>query len=50
MNKPGIALFGSHTTAHKVSVESEKFKAISVKDLNLLKAETVMEKVKDVLN
>jgi len=50
MDKPGLALFGSHTSAHKVSIESEKFKAISVKDLNLLKAETVMEKVKDVLN
>ena len=49
MDKPGLVLFGSHTSAHKVSVESEKFKAISVKDLNLLKAETVMEKIKKVL-
>jgi ADP-heptose:LPS heptosyltransferase len=50
MNKPGIALFGSHTTAHKVSVESEKFKAISVKNLNLLKTDTVMELIKKILN
>jgi ADP-heptose:LPS heptosyltransferase len=50
MDKPGLALFGSHTTAHKVSIESQRFKAISVKDLNLLKAETVMEKIKNVLN
>ena len=26
MDKPGLALFGSHTSAHKVSIESEKFK------------------------
>jgi len=50
MDKPGIVLFGSHTTAHKVSIESEKFKAVSVRDLNLLKAETVMEKIKKVLH
>ena len=50
MNKPGLVLFGSHTSARKVSIESEKFKPISVKDLNLLKAETVMEEIKKVLN
>ena len=50
MNKPGIALFGSHTSAHKVSIESEKFKTISVKNLNLLKTEVVMESIKKILN
>ena len=50
MNKPGIVLFGSHTSAHKVSIETEKFKPISVRDLNLLKAETVMEEIKKALN
>ena len=50
MNKPGLVLFGSHTSPHKVSIESEKFKAISVKNLNLLKTETVMEEIKKVLN
>ena len=50
MNKPGLVLFGSHTSAHKVSIESEKFKPISVKYLNLLKTETVMEEIKKVLN
>jgi len=50
MDKHGLVLFGSHTTAHKVSIETDKFKAISVKDLNLLKAETVMKEVKKVLN
>ena len=50
MNKHGLVLFGSHTSAYKVSIESEKFKPIFVKDLNLLKTETVMEEVKKVLN
>ena len=50
MNKPGLVLFGGHTSAHKVSIESEKFKPISVKDLNLLKTESVMEEIKKVLN
>ena len=50
MNKPGLVLFGSHTSAYKVSIESEKFKSISVKDLKLLKTVTVMEEIKKVLN
>ena len=50
MNRPGLALFGSHTSAHKVSIETEKFKAISVKDLNLLGADIVMEEIKKILN
>jgi len=50
MDKPGLVLFGSHTSARKVSIESEKFKPISVKDLNLLKAETVIKEVKKILN
>ena len=50
LNKAGLALFGSHTSAEKVSIESEKFKPISVKDLSLLKVETVMDKIKKVLD
>ena len=50
MNKSGLVLFGSHTSAHKVSIESEKFKPISVSDLNLLKTERVMKEIKKVLN
>jgi len=50
MNKPGLVLFGSHTSAHKVSIESERFKPISVKDLKLLKTETVMKEIRKVLN
>ena len=41
----GITLFGSHTTAHKVSIEREKFKAIQVTDLSKLSAEKVFEKI-----
>jgi len=50
MDKTGLVLFGSHTSAHKVSIESEKFKAISVNNLNLLKTDTVMSEIKKVLN
>ena len=50
MNKAGIVLFGGHTSAHKVSIETDKFKSISVRDLNLLKADVVMEEIKKVLN
>ena len=50
MNTAGLVLFGSHTSAHKMSIETDKLKAISVKDLNLLKADTVMEKIKKNLD
>ena len=45
----GLTLFGSHTTAYKVSIESEKFKAIQAADLSKLTAEKVFEKVTNVL-
>ena len=35
----GITLFGSHTTAYKVSIERENFKAIQVSDLSKLSVE-----------
>ena len=41
----GLTLFGSHTTAKKVSIEREKFKAIQVADLNKLSAKNVFEKI-----
>jgi ADP-heptose:LPS heptosyltransferase len=50
LNKSGLVLFGSHTSANKVSVETAKFKAISVNDLNLLKADSVMGEIKKILN
>ena len=45
LNAKGLTLFGSHTTAKKVSIERENFKAIQVSDLNKLSAEKVFEKI-----
>ena len=42
----GITLFGSHTTAHKVSIERKDFKPIQVNDLSKLSPEKVFEKIK----
>jgi ADP-heptose:LPS heptosyltransferase len=44
----GLTLFGSHTTAYKVSIERENFKAIQVNDLSKLSTDKVLEKI--VLN
>ena len=41
----GLTLFGSHTTAYKVSIEREKFKAIQVNDLAKLSTDKVLEKI-----
>ena len=45
----GLTLFGKHTTAYKVSIERENFKAIEVSDLNNLSAEKVFEKLNNLL-
>ena len=45
LNVKGLTLFGSHTTAHKVSIERENFKAIQVSDLNKLSAKKIFEKI-----
>ena len=45
LNAKGIALFGKHTTAFKVSIERENFKAIQVTDLKNLSAEKVLERL-----
>jgi len=41
----GLTLFGAHTTAYKVSIERENFKAIQVDDLEKLSASKVLEKI-----
>ena len=41
----GLTLFGQHTTATKVSIETVNFKAIQVSDLSKLSAGKVMEKI-----
>ena len=43
----GLALFGKHTTAYKVSIERKHFKFIQVNDLNKLSAEKVYERLKE---
>ena len=46
----GLTLFGKHTTAFKVSIERESFKAIQVDDLKKLSAEKVFERMSISLN
>ena len=50
LNAKGLTLFGKHTTAFKVSIEREKFKAIQVDDLNKLSAEKVFERIINILD
>ena len=45
LNIKGLTLFGKHTTAFKVSIERDNFKAIQVDDLNKLSAEKVFERL-----
>ena len=41
----GLTLFGAHTTAYKVSIERENFKAIQVDNLEKLSASKVLQKI-----
>jgi len=50
LNAKGLTLFGKHTTAFKVSIERENFKAIQVDDLTKLSAEKVFERMSNSLN
>ena len=50
LKKNGLVLFGSHTSAKKVSIENSNFKAISVKNLTDLNVDTVMKEVRNKLN
>ena len=50
LDKKGIALFGSHTSAKKVSIENYNFKALSVSNLYDLNVETVLTAIKSRLN
>jgi len=45
----GLTLFGKHTTAFKVSIERENFKAIQVDDLKKLSAKKVFERMSNIL-
>ena len=50
LDAKGLTLFGKHTTAFKVSIERENFKAIQVTDLNKLSADKVFEKIEEKIN
>ena len=50
LGSKGIALFGLHTTAYKVSIERENFNAIQVSDLTKLSAQKVFEKLTSSFN
>ena len=50
LNQSGIVLFGHHTTPEKVSIETDKFKAITTNDLKNLSAEKVYSEIKSKLD
>ena len=50
LDKKGLALFGSHTSPKKVSIENFNFKAISVENLNDLDVNTVLKEAKAKLD
>ena len=50
LDKKGLVLFGSHTTAKKVSIENFNFKSLSAQDLKDLNVDTVLNEVKSKLN
>ena len=49
LGSKGIALFGSHTTPFKVSIERESFKAIEAPELSKLSAKKVFDWLKSLL-
>jgi ADP-heptose:LPS heptosyltransferase len=50
LGSKGVTLFGAHTTAYKVSIERENFKAIQVSDLSKLSAEKVFERLSEIIS
>ena len=50
LNKNGLVLFGSHTSAKKVSIENFNFKSLSVKNLKDLNVDKVFSEIKSKLN
>ena len=50
LDKTGLVLFGSHTSAKKVSIENYNFKALTVKNLKDLNVDTVITEIKSKLN
>lgn len=50
LNKKGLVLFGSHTTAKKVSIENSNFKPLSVESLKNLSVDEVFDQIKKNLD
>ena len=50
LGSKGMALFGSHTTPFKVSIERENFKAIQAPVLSKLSAEKVFERLSEIIS
>jgi len=50
LGSKGVALFGSHTTPFKVSIETENFKAIQATELSKLTAEKVFERLSEIIS
>ncbi len=50
LNKKGLALFGSHTTAKKVNIGNTNFKTISVNLLSQLKVDEVLKNIRKNLD
>ena len=50
LNKNGLVLFGSHTSADKVSIESQNFKVLTSNNLAELKVTDVLKEIKKKLN
>jgi ADP-heptose:LPS heptosyltransferase len=50
LKKKGLVLFGSHTSAEKVSIQNSNFRALTVKNLADLDVDTVMKEIKSKLN
>ncbi|MDB3969915.1 lipopolysaccharide heptosyltransferase family protein [Candidatus Pelagibacter sp.] len=50
LGSKGIALYGSHTTSFKVSIERENFKAIQAPELSKLSPEKVFERLSEIIS
>ena len=50
LGSKGVALFGSHTTPFKVSIERENFKAIQAPELSKLSAKKVFERLSEIIS
>ena len=50
LGSKGIALFGSHTTPFKVSIERENFKAIQAPELSKLSPEKVFDRLSKIIS